>query len=463
MYCGLKDLASLRKHVCASVVLVIFSLALGTGCGDIFRPTANPIPGPTTDPRDFHIAVVVSRNAMGNPGSGMQIDVSGDSKVGVVEVGQQPLYAALLPQSSRVFVSSSDGTITSFTPAGTVGSIGAPTTVSPPAGLTPGFLHSTEAGIMYAAASGSSSSCSNAPPTPTNGAILAIGATSLAVDNVICLGPTPIVLTETPNGRKVYSINNDGTLSSINTIDKSLNPPISCQLCSPSLTQPVEAVASLDSSEIFVLDATGVIWTVNTLGDQVAVPSGTAPPSPVSCSPSSPCSMALESVHNRLYVTAPANGSSPATLRILNASTLLPVTAAPLPLPAGTSPVMVSFLPNGTRAYVLSITAARAPVITIIDTATSAFLGNINLPAATVNPTAVASCQAQGVHPFSIAASGNSARLYVTNCFAGTTSIIDTSTNTQVLAVTSPASAYPPVSGSTFPPPENPVFVVAGP
>jgi DNA-binding beta-propeller fold protein YncE len=123
---------------------------------------------------------------------------------------------------------------------------------------------------------------------------------------------------------------------------------------------------------------------------------------------------------------------------------------------------MVSFLPNGTRAYVLGETSANAPVVSVIDTATNVFLASIHLPAATVNPRAAASCQAPG-RPFSMAASGNSARLYVTNCSAGFTSIIDTSTNAQVLAMDSPTSAYPPAAASSYPPPENPVFVVTGP
>jgi hypothetical protein len=80
---------------CAWTLAAVFMLAaltVWTGCGDVFRPVANPIPGPTTDPRNFHIAVVVSQNAAGNPGSGMQIDVSGDSNVGTVNVGQQPRF-----------------------------------------------------------------------------------------------------------------------------------------------------------------------------------------------------------------------------------------------------------------------------------------------------------------------------------------------------------------------------------
>ncbi|HVO82186.1 MAG TPA: hypothetical protein VMT28_15735, partial [Terriglobales bacterium] len=101
----------------AGAAFLLIALGVWSGCGDVFRPVANPIPGVTTDPRNYHIAVVVSQNAAGNPGSGMQIDVSGDSNVGVVRAGQQPLYAALQPNSSRVFVSNSDGSITSFTPA----------------------------------------------------------------------------------------------------------------------------------------------------------------------------------------------------------------------------------------------------------------------------------------------------------------------------------------------------------
>ena len=452
MYCGLEDLPRSRMKHCAyaaAAVLIVLALALWTGCGDVFRPVATPLPVPTTDPRNLHIAIVVSQNAVGNPGSGMQIDVSGDSNVGVVNTGQQPLYAALLHQSSRVFVSNSDGTVTSFLPAGTTGSIGAPSTISLPTGLVPGFLFSTESGTMYAATTGTSATCT----APTPGVVAAINSTSLVVDNLICVGLNPKVLTETPDGRKVYSVNSDGTVSSINTVDKSVNPPVTA----PSLTTPVSAVASVDSSEVFVLDATGVVWIINTFTDQVTVPSNQA------ASPAN--SLALDSTHNHLYVTGTGSGSGPATLRILDASTptLSSVTTAPLTLPAGTTPVMVAFLPDGTRAYVLSFTAANSPIVTVINTTNNAVVGTINLPSPTANPAAVTACQSPLVHPFSMATAGNNSRLYVANCFAANTSIIDTSTNRLVLTMDAPTSAYPVVAGTSFPPPQNPVFVVAGP
>lgn len=449
MYGGLKELSCSQMPRCvyrAAAGVMLLALLLWTGCGDVFRPVANPIPGPTTDPRNFHIAVVVSQNEVGSPGSGMQIDVSGDSNVGVVNTGQQPLYAALLPSSNRAFVSNSDGTITSFFPAGFSGSISAPTTTTLPAGLVPGFLFTTEASTMYVATSGNDTVDCQTPPS--TGVVAAINTSSLAIENIMCVGATPTVLTETPNGRKVYTVNGDGTVSSINTVDKSVNPPITA----PSLTFPVWAVASLDSSQVFVLDASGVVWIINTFNDQVSVPAGqTASPSNF---------MALETTHNRLYVTGTG---TPSTLRILDATSpsLAPVTAAPLVLPSGTTPVMVSFLPNGTRAYVLSV-AANSPVVTIVNTSNNAITGTINLPSATPNPNAVPFCQAARF-PFSMAAAGNSTRLYVANCYAGATNIVDTSTNARVLTMSSPISAYSPVSGASFPPPQNPVFVVAGP
>jgi hypothetical protein len=429
--------------------LPLFALVFWSGCGDVFRPVANPLPGPTSDPGNFHIAVVVSQNAIGNPGSGMQIDVSGDSNVGVVNAGQQPVYAALLPQSSRVFVSNTDGTVTTFTPANVFASIGTPTTISLPPGLVPGFLTSTQTGTMYAAATGSDGTHCTAPPS--TGAVVAISANSLAVEDIMCVGANPTMLAETPDGRKLYSVNGDGTVSSINTVDRSVNPPIAC--CSTPLTSPVSVVATADNSQMFVLDSSGAIWSIDTLTDQPSL--RTTLPAPASL-------MALDSTHNRLYVT----GSAPAaSVSILDAGSpnLAPVTAAPLALPAGSTPQAVTFLPNGTRAYVLSSTAAKTPVVSVINTASNTVVSTITLPGTTANPGAVTACDAPGVHPFTMATSGNNSRLYATNCYAANTSVIDTTTNRRVLTLSSPTSAYSPLTGSNFPPPQNPVFVVAGP
>jgi hypothetical protein len=441
-----------RYAYCPAAMLMFVALLVCIGCGDVFRPVANPIPGATTDPSNFHLAVVVSRNAAGNPGTGMQIDVSGDSNVGVVNAGQQPLYAALLRQSGRVFVSNSDGTITTFTPAGFFGSIGSPTTISLPAGLVPGFLTSTETGTMYAATSGTDGTHCITPPS--TGAVLAINAGSLTTENIMCVGANPVVLAETPDARKLYTVNSDGTVSSINTVDNSVNPAITC--CATPLMSPLGVVASSDSSQVFILDASGAIWSINTLTDQPSLRTTLAAPSN---------RIALNTTRNQLYVSSPASASGSATLNILDASspTLTPLNSAPLALPAGSNPQMMTFLPNGSRAYVLSSTSTNTPVVSVINTSTHSVFSTINLPAATVNPGAVSTCQAPGVHPFTMAAAGNSSRLYVTNCYAANTTVIDTVTNKKLLTMNSPTSAYSPLPGTPYPPPQNPVFVVAGP
>src|SRR5262249_15389883 len=159
-----------------------------------------PVVGPPPDPKNFHFAIVVSQNAPGNPGSGLQIDVSGDTNVGVARSGPTPVHAALTANAARVYLANANGTVSSFTPAPacfiapcTVTGTGAVTDISLPGNLTPTpvFLHSTEASTMYAADS-------------ANSAVLAISTVSNAVTNTIPLTPgsQPVVLAETSDAKK---------------------------------------------------------------------------------------------------------------------------------------------------------------------------------------------------------------------------------------------------------------------
>ena len=56
------------------------------GCGDQYRPVANPIVGPGGQPQLTHFAYVVNNNPAGN-GSAMQFDVSGDSVTSIQTTG----------------------------------------------------------------------------------------------------------------------------------------------------------------------------------------------------------------------------------------------------------------------------------------------------------------------------------------------------------------------------------------
>jgi len=128
-------------------------------CGQVYRPVVIPcslgagLPGcplelPPT-PAGFHNVFAVSTNLPAYPGAAIQIDVSGDSIVAETpssdksapNLGNVPTHAAILPNLSRVFVSSAGSiaggvdVVSSFTPAfqSTVANgLGAVNTVSLP-------------------------------------------------------------------------------------------------------------------------------------------------------------------------------------------------------------------------------------------------------------------------------------------------------------------------------------------
>jgi len=112
-------------------------------CGQVYRPVVIPISTNPPNPANFHAVFGVSTNVLSNPGTALQIDVAGDSNIGVANMGVNPTHAAALPNNSRIFVASAgsvnpDGTlnvggvdiVTAFTPAGdsnVATGLGAPT------------------------------------------------------------------------------------------------------------------------------------------------------------------------------------------------------------------------------------------------------------------------------------------------------------------------------------------------
>jgi len=133
---------------------LLFCFLICIACGDVYRPTIIPNPVQPPDPKNFHSIYTVNQNGATNPGTGMQVDVSGDSSEGVTRVAMMPVHAAL--QGTRIWVANSlSDSVSVFTTA--VGSsipIGASTNVNLPTGARPVFVHSTETAEMYVANSG---------------------------------------------------------------------------------------------------------------------------------------------------------------------------------------------------------------------------------------------------------------------------------------------------------------------
>src|SRR5208337_3803564 len=113
---------SLRRL--GGLLAVALATLLWMSCGEVFRPVVIPTTLTPPNPASFHEVFGINGNAPYNPGTALQIDVSGDSDIGAANMGVNPTHAAILPNYSRVFVASAGSLylgdsdlVTAFTPA----------------------------------------------------------------------------------------------------------------------------------------------------------------------------------------------------------------------------------------------------------------------------------------------------------------------------------------------------------
>jgi YVTN family beta-propeller protein len=461
-----------RKARLAGLVL---GCVICISCGDVYRPTIIPNPVPTPDPKNFHSAFAVNQNTPFYPGTGMQVDVSGDSNAGVTKVAMGPVHAALL--GSRVWVANSlSNSVSAFTGAlGTSLPIGASIDINLPSGYSPVFVHSTEAATMYVA------NASSPDPNAAAGTVVVLSAGSNVVSEVIPVGINPVAMAETPNGQELYVVNQgSNNVDHIHTVDRSVAPII------PVGASPTLVYARNDNQRIYVLNqGSGTITTINTLDDSIVATSAAAGAN----------YMVYDSHRNRLYLTSSTN-----SLYIYNAGLDPPTLLKQIPIPGAADcgqcvPISVAALPDGTRAYVASAFETTDPAkcvqpiggpqvdcyltqVTVVDAVnltvktSSAAAPNpipVPTPKASVLPGvpvfAEANCAAVRFR-LSTAASVDSSRVYLAACDAGGISSINTSSDTYVVTMPAPVSAFPPIQTDpnipAQPPRQNPVFLLTG-
>ena len=80
---------------------IALATLLEISCGQVYRPVVIPISTTPPNPANFHAVFGISANAPVNPGTALQIDVSGDTNIGVANMGMNPTHAAILPNNSR--------------------------------------------------------------------------------------------------------------------------------------------------------------------------------------------------------------------------------------------------------------------------------------------------------------------------------------------------------------------------
>ncbi len=478
------------------LLAVMCGLVVWVGCGDVYRPTIIPNPVPTPDPKNFHSAIALNQNTPFYPGTGMQVDVSGDSTLQFIKVAMGPVHAAVQAGSSRVWVANSlSNSISTFILAtGTVTTIVPATDINLPAGFSPVFVSASEPASVN---NSSVYIASAASPNPTtgNGIVTVLSAGSQVVTAQIPVGRNPVAIAETPDpnlpfNQEIYVVNQaDSTVSHIHGVDRSVVTPAIAVGPSPSL-----AAARADNQRIYVLNQ-GSISTISTLNDSIV--NGAATPVDAGAN-----FMVYDSHLNRLYVT-----SSTGFLYVYNAASD-PGAVAPHPpflmktiaIPGAGDcsqciPVSVSALADGTRAYVASAsettdtTKCAQPIgapavncyltqVTVIDALnltvnahTTTAPNPIPVPTATSTvlpgvPVLTEAACASTRFRVSMAAAADSSKIFLAACDAGGVASINTASDTYVVTLPAPVSAFPPIqtdpSIPAQPPKQNPVFLIPG-
>jgi DNA-binding beta-propeller fold protein YncE len=479
---------------------VALATLLEISCGQVYRPVVIPTTLTPPNPSSFHAVFAVAANVAYNPGTAMQIDVSGDSNIGADNIGVNPTHIGVLPANNRVFVASAGSlfqgdadVVTAFTPAAdstTATGLGTPTTFSLPAGSLPVFVNTTQSSAVFVANYG------------TNSVSLLNPATNVVTLTSPAGGSQPVALAETIDTRHLYVINQgSNTVTDLSPTDLTLQGTIAVG------NTPVWAVPRPDNQRLYVVtQGDGQLYTIGVSTDTVLSNQPVGGPGANI--------VTFDKSRNRLYVTNPNAGA----VYVFDATTdpptllaTLTIAAPPLPSPCtGTTcspvvPMSVAALPDGTRFYVASyvtalgpscpdatVTAAGCmiPQVTVFDAASFTVKTTVFplLPAsATGQPFASAPASyCAPVTPYSLvpgtapsarfrmsaAAAADSSRVYASVCDGGFVAIVNTTTS----AITTGATNTPdtlvtdlntPFSAGTAgpagePPLQNPIFLLTG-
>jgi hypothetical protein len=465
-----------------------------TGCGDTFRPIIIPNPPTFPNPAAAHSVVTINDNGLVVPGSAMSIDVSGDSISGVADctgplcLGIAPVHAVQQTASQVLVVNQA---VTGLTPPPTgclvtVGNqvfnvcpsitkmtfngtaINNTTTITLPPSSAANFVAvAPNDTIAYV-------TLPNYLDQIKNAVVPSVGVVNTLSNNMeatIPVGSNPDALAVTPDKSKLYVANQGDptanppikpTISGFNTQDRSQRTISPANTTSP----PVWLVARSDNQRVYALESDGTIGTLAWL--DTSMTAGPDALTETAISVPGAVTMVYDGNLNRLYIPG---GNQVTIVDVSQAapSTITTVTITPT-TPAGCAAigeaafytVDVAALPDKTRAYAGSYyedgSGNFCPQVTAID-AGNYSQTTIAIPGFPAyddfcSPT---SASRHARFRLMMAAGGDSNRAYLSSCDGGNVNFIDTTTNTYFQNLLAPAGSRPNN------PPQNPVFLLAGP
>ncbi len=387
------------------IVPCLLFLVFELGCGDQYRPIANPIVSPGGQPQNTYSAYVLNYNPTGF-GSTTLVDVSGDTNLQVQATGYGSVYEAFQGSvSGAIFVANRDSdSVSEFSLIGTA----TVTNVALAPGSRPVAMAGTASTSIYTANSGTNSFC------PYTGSVSLISTSSLVATNTTCVGVNPVAIVQQPSGGYVYVANlGDNSISVYNPVSISITTTLT--QASGLHQNPVAMVSSSDGLYIYVVSQGNgstpgwvdiINTTTNTIGGSVQVGVG-------------PTSIYLDTFLNRLYV-ANTGGNS---VTVLDASDVALGVTPPIPTLAtvavGSRPVSVAALPNGLSFYVAN---SGSNNVSVVSSSSFSVVGTVPV----------------GNTPVFIATEPSSTKVYTANSGSGNVSIIQTSNNTVALTMPAP-------------------------
>jgi DNA-binding beta-propeller fold protein YncE len=391
------------------------------GCGDQYRPVANPIINPGGQPQHSHFAWVVNSNPQGD-GSTTEIDVSGDTNLAVNSMGQGTSAEAFPTNSLSLYVANAaDDTVMQYLPT----LAGAITTISLLPGSHPIALTSSANTNMYVLNSGANSLCQN------GGSISVINTATLSVSSTTCVGVNPIAMVQGPSNGYIYIINQgDNQGEGSITVFNPAGPNVVTTVNTPNGTP----AGSLGPNPV-ALAVTPQGWIcIVTQGDQTYPPTldliftgfaNIAVTAPLGVQPNFAY---VDPNRNRLYVT---NGGDN-TVSVFDSSSITNPPTPNIPLlgtaRVGTNPVGVTALADGTNFYTAN---AGSNDVSVVSQNSFSLLSRVALPS--------------NANPAFIASDPTSQKVYVADQGTSSTAIIQTSNNT----ISQTIAAPPQVSGCT--------------
>jgi YVTN family beta-propeller protein len=409
----------LRKTV--FLTFTAFVLLAELGCGDQYRPVANPVVSPGGQPQTSHFAWVVNYNPNGD-GSTTEIDVSGDTNLAVNTMGVGTSAEAFPTNSLSLYVANAgDDTVMQYLPT-LAGSI---TTISLLPGSHPIALTSQTNTAMFVLNSGTNSACSQ------TGSLSTISSATLSVATTVCLGPDPI-----PSGQYPVGVNPtafvqspaNGFIYVVNQGPSGQNQPsVSVMLTDGSaLKASITPSVGLGLNPVAVAaNNQGWIFIV-TQGDQVnpgtldLVYSGNGNIAATAPLGVLPTQAVFDPTRNRLYVTNSGDNS----VSVFDVSAINPSSPS-VPLLAkvtvGTTPIGVTALTDGSNFFVAN---AGDNTVTVVSQSSFSPLTTVPLPT--------------GANPVYITSDPTAAKVYVADQGTGETTIIQTSNNTVTQSIPAP-------------------------